>query len=331
VRLRPHAKTHKSAVIARQQIERGAVGQCVQKVSEAEALVWAGVTDVLVSNEVVGHAKLARLAALANIARISVCADSALQVKALEAAAASAEVRLEVLVEIDAGGHRCGAEPGSQAVDLAKQIAASPWLDFGGLQAYHGGAQHLRTPDERRQAIEYASNAARTTADLLLEEGIECRTIAGAGTGTFVNEVESGIYNELQLGSYIFMDADYARNLDETGAPVSLFQQSLFVLTTVMSAPRPGVAVVDAGHKAAPTDSGLPLVWQRPGVEYIDASDEHGALKIAEGTQPLKEGQKIRLVPAHCDPTVDRYDWYVCVRNGKVECLWPITARGAMT
>jgi len=331
VRLRPHAKTHKSAVIAHLQMKHGAVGQCVQKVAEAEALVWAGVPDVLVSNEVVGAAKLARLAALANVARISVCADSARQVKNLQVAAAAAEVNLGVLVEINAGGNRCGVAPGAEAVDLARQIAASQNLSFEGLQAYHGSAQHLRSPEQRRQAIAAASDSARCTIDLLLEQGLECRTIAGAGTGTFINEVESGIYNELQLGSYIFMDADYARNLDETGAPVSLFQQSLFVLTTVMSAPRTGVAVVDAGHKAAPTDSGLPLVWQRPGVEYIDASDEHGALKIAEGTQPLKEGQKIRLVPAHCDPTVDRYDWYVCVRNSRVECLWPITARGAMT
>jgi D-serine deaminase-like pyridoxal phosphate-dependent protein len=126
------------------------------------------------------------------------------------------------------------------------------------------------------------------------------------------------------------MDADYARNLDANGKPVSTFRQSLFVLSTVMSAPRAGVAVVDAGHKAVAIDSGLPLVWQRPELSYVDASDEHGTLSYAPTERAPQLGEKVRLVPGHCDPTVDRYDWYVCVRNGRVESLWPIPARGAM-
>jgi len=330
VRLRPHAKTHKSAVIAHVQIQRGAVGQCVQKVGEAEALVWGGVRDVLVSNEIVGETKLARLAALCHVATISVCIDSVSQIDSLQQAAARADVTIRVLVEINAGGNRCGVEPGADAVHLVRRIIMSRNLEFEGLQAYHGSAQHLRTPVERQRAIAYAADCVRQTTSLMEKEGIQCRTIAGAGTGSFQNELNSGVYNELQLGSYIFMDADYGRNLDETGQPVSQFQQSLFVLSTVMSVPRPGMAVLDAGLKALAVDSGLPLIRKRPDIQYIDASDEHGKLEYALGMRPLTEGEKLLLVPGHCDPTVDRYDWYVCIRNGRVECLWPVTARGAM-
>jgi 3-hydroxy-D-aspartate aldolase len=135
----------------------------------------------------------------------------------------------------------------------------------------------------------------------------------------------------MQAGSYVFMDADYARNLDAGGAPIGTFRHALFVLATVMSAPKSGLAVLDAGHKAVAVDSGLPLVWQRPDIRYVSASDEHGKLDVASETAMPKLGEKLRLVPGHCDPTVDRYDWYVGVRDGRVECLWPVAARGGMS
>ena len=330
-RLRAHAKTHKSPVVAHQQIARGAIGQCVQKVSEAEILAWGGVRDILVSNEVVGAAKLARLAALARIATISVCVDDPGQVTALEAAAAAADVTLGVLVEIDVGMARCGVAPGPDAVALAQLIAASPHLRFGGLQAYHGSAQHLRLPAERHFAIRAAADATRRTVEQLRQQGLECAIVGGAGTGTFELEATSGVYTEIQAGSYCFMDADYAANLDADGKPVSRFRHSLFVLATVMSAAQPGVAVVDAGHKAVAIDSGMPVVWQRPELKYVGASDEHGKLDVPAGSPPPCVGEKLRLVPGHCDPTVDRFDWYVGVRNGRVECLWPVAARGGFS
>lgn len=330
VRLRPHAKAHKSPVIAQLQIARGAVGQCVQKVGEAEALVWGGVRDVLVSNEVVGASKLARFAALARLAAVAICADSEAHVLAIESAAADASVRLSVYVEIDAGGERCGIEPGERAALLARRIAQSPHLTFAGLQAYHGTAQHRRQPQERAAAIDGAAQSVRRTLDALAALDVQCPAVTGGGTGTFEYEIASGVYSEIQAGSYCFMDADYARNLDASGKPVSTFAQSLFVLSTVMSAPRPRIAVLDAGHKAVTIDSGLPLVWQRPQLTYVDASDEHGTLAYAADAAAPRLGEKVRLVPGHCDPTVDRYDWYVGVRNGRVESLWPISARGAM-
>ncbi len=330
-RLRAHAKTHKSPVIAGLQAARGAVGQCVQKVAEAEVLAWGGVRDILVSNEVVGARKLARLAALAPIAEVAVCVDDSAQIAAIEAAARDAGRRLSVLVEIDVGAGRCGVAPGPEAVALAQAIAASPHLRFGGLQAYHGSAQHLRRIEERAAAIGVAAESARRTVEQLRQVGLACPIVGGAGTGTFAIEAASGVYTELQAGSYCFMDADYARNLDEAGRPVTLFRHALFVLATVMSAARPGTAVLDAGHKAVAVDCGLPLVWQRPDVRYIGASDEHGTLAFGPETSALKLEEKLRLIPGHCDPTVDRYDWYVGVRNGRVECLWPVAARGAMT
>jgi D-serine deaminase-like pyridoxal phosphate-dependent protein len=323
-KLRAHAKTHKSPVVALQQMRRGAVGQCVQKVAEAEALAWGGVPDILVSNEVVAPRKLARLLALSGISRVALCTDSAAGVALAEQAAAAAGQRLRLLVEIDVGAGRCGVAPGPEAVALAQRIAASPHLIFGGLQAYHGSAQHQRTPEQRAASIAGAVEQTRRTVEQLRQQGLSCEIVGGAGTGTFPHEAGSGVFTEIQAGSYAFMDADYAANQD---APP--FQHALFVLTQVMSTPRDGLVVVDAGHKAVPTDSGFPKVWQRPGLRYAGASDEHGNIRVEGGEAP-KLGEALRLVPGHCDPTVDRFDWYVGTRKGRVECLWPVAARGGM-
>jgi D-serine deaminase-like pyridoxal phosphate-dependent protein len=328
VRVRAHAKTHKCPEIAKRQIAAGAVGVCCQKVSEAEALVEGGVADVLVSNEVVGAPKLERLAALARRARIGVCVDDAGNVRDLEAAAARAGSRLDVYVELEVGMGRCGVVPGEPALALARAIAACRQLRFAGLQAYHGRAQHIRSMAERREAISRAADAVRATRKMIEAAGIACPAVTGAGSGTFMLEVESGAWDEIQPGSYAFMDVDYARN--EWAAPLPRFEHSLFVLSTVMSRPGAQLAIVDAGLKASSVDSGLPEVWQRPGLNYIRASDEHGWVEVAPGAAAPALGDKLLLVPGHCDPTVNLYDWYVCVRGGVVEELWPITARGAL-
>jgi 3-hydroxy-D-aspartate aldolase len=330
VRLRPHAKTHKCAVIALKQMELGAVGVCCQKVSEAEALVYGGVKDVLVTNEIVGTTKLRRLMGLAGSARIATCADDPAQIAALDAAAGEAGITLPVYVEVNMGGNRCGVEPGEPALALARQIMDAPHLSFAGLQAYHGSAQHLRSWEERQKAIAGAVEKATLTRDLLARSGIECTNITGAGTGTFEFESRSGVYTELQCGSYIFMDADYGRNLDRDGAMTRTFEPSLFVWATVMSRPAEERAIVDAGLKALGMDSGPPTVWDEPAAVYDRASDEHGRLVISGATNRLRLGDKVKLVPGHCDPTVNLYDWYVGVRRDRVEAIWPIVARGAV-
>lgn len=330
LRLRPHAKTHKCAVIAGQQMALGAVGVCCQKVSEAEALVHAGVNDVLVSNEVIGASKLERLAAMAELASIGVCVDDAENIADLSRVADRYGVTLDVLVEIDVGAGRCGVATVEQAVELARRVGVAHGLRFQGLQAYQGAAQHIRAQAARRAAIEQAAAQVADTRRVLNDAGLDCKIISGAGTGTFPFEAQSGVYTELQCGSYIFMDADYGRNRTESGDYFRDFENSLFVLTTVMSKTRPGLAVVDAGLKAISVDSGLPLIHDLEQVTYVGVSDEHGQLDTTHADDMVRLGDKLKLIPGHCDPTVNLYDWYVGYRGERVESIWPIVARGAV-
>ena len=322
IRVRPHAKTHKSVDIARAQLAAGAVGVCCQKVSEAEVLVEGGIEDVLVSNEVVGAPKLARLAALSRRAKLGVCVDHPDALRAL----AESGAECDVYVELEVGMGRCGVEP-QMAVALAREIKGSRTLKFAGLQAYHGRAQHVRSLAERRAAIAGAAEKVRATKELLKKQGMDCPVVTGAGSGTYMLEVETGAWDEIQPGSYIFMDVDYGKN--EWAAPLPRFRNALFVLTTVMSRPTADRAIVDAGLKASSVDSGMPEVWQRPGLAYRGASDEHGRIEVGAGAAAPRLGERLLLVPGHCDPTVNLYDWYVGVRRGRVEALWPVSARGA--
>ncbi len=328
VMLRPHAKSHKCPQIALRQIALGAIGVCCQKVSEAEAMVEGGVRDVLVANEVVGAAKLKRLATLAQQAKVAVCADDAGNVAELDAAARAAGVTLDVLVEVNVGANRCGVEPGEPALKIAQAIAACKNLRYAGLQAYQGGAQHLRGVAERRSAIDAAVAGVQKTLALIEKAGLPRGKVTGAGTGTSPVAAARRVYDELQVGSYIFMDVDYAKN-DWTESGIPRFEHSLFVWTTVMSRTRPDVAIVDAGLKASSVDSGMPRVTDYPQAEFLKASDEHGVIRM-NGAPGFALGDKIRLIPGHCDPTVNLYDHYVCVRGGRVEAIWPITARGAV-
>ena len=328
VRHRVHGKMHKSADVAHFQIAHGdACGICCQKVSEAESFARAGVTDILVSNQVRDPAKIDRLARLPKLgARTIVCVDDLENVAELSAAATKHGVTIECLVEIDCGAGRCGVEPGKPAVELAKAIEAADGLKYSGLQAYQGAAQHVHDFEERKGHYDKAIAQVRQTLDLLEAEAIESEIVGGGGTGSYYFEGNSGVFNELQCGSYAFMDADYGRILDEAGKPISEFKNALFILTSVMSHAKADKAVCDAGLKAQSVDSGLPVIFGRDDVEYIKCSDEHGVIADPKGA--LKVNDKLQLVPGHCDPTCNVHDWYVGVRNGKVECLWPVTARG---
>jgi D-serine deaminase-like pyridoxal phosphate-dependent protein len=329
VRLRPHAKMHKSAALAKLQIDAGAVGVCVQKVGEAEALADAGIGDIYISNELVDAAKLARVAALAARIRLAIAVDSGLGIDRLAAAMKGSGATIDVFVEVDVGQGRCGVAPAAAGA-LAQQVVAHG-LRFAGLQAYHGRAQHLRSPEEREQAIRHAVALARAAQASVTMAGIACPLVTGAGTGTFVHEAASGLYGELQAGSYLFMDRDYADNEATPGAPA--FEHALFVKSQVMSRST-SHAVVDAGHKAHAIDSGLPRVWQRD-LEFANGGDEHGILRrhAIGGDSLPRLGETVWLIPGHCDPTVNLHDWYVGVRGGlyagRVESIWPVDARGA--
>lgn len=328
MRLRPHAKMHKSAAIARLQIEAGAVGVCVQKTSEAQALADAGVADIFITNEVIAPGKLARVAELAGRVKLALAVDSTLGVERLAQALRAAGTTLDVFVEIDVGQGRCGVAP-SAAGALAHHVV-SHGLRLAGLQAYHGRAQHLRTAAEREAAVRHAASAARAAQAAITSAGMACPLVTGAGTGSFAFEAASGVYGELQAGSYLFMDADYAANQPTPGAP--RFEHALFVKSQVMSRGT-SHAVVDAGHKSHAIDSGLPRVWARD-LEFANGGDEHGILRARADALP-ELGETVWLVPGHCDPTVNLHDHYVVVRGGLergvVEALWRIDARGCVT
>jgi len=333
VRVRPHAKSHKCVEIARRQVAAGAIGVCVQKTSEAEPFLAGGIADVLVTNEVVGARKLANLAALAArfpAARVGVCVDDASVVELLGAACDRAAARVDVYIELDVGHDRAGvADPGA-AVALGRAVAAQPSLNLRGLQAYFGSAQHRRGVDERRRAIESAAALARATRDALAAAGLPCDTVTGAGTGTFLLEAASGVYTEIQPGSYVLMDVDYAKNEQDPLWP--RFDQSLFILATVMSRRHDASgdrATLDAGLKTFSTDSG-PAQPAFAGWTVRGVSDEHTVLdRIGDGPA-LALGDKVRLVPGHIDPTVNLHEWIVAVRGGRVEAVWPVDARGAV-
>ena len=328
VRHRVHGKMHKSADVANWQIEHGdAVGVCCQKVSEAESFARAGIKDVLVSNQVRDPAKIDRLARMPKLgARTIVCVDDIANVADLSAAAVKHGTTIECLVEIDCGAGRCGVQAGQPVVDIAKAIDAADGLVFSGIQAYQGAMQHMESYEDRKQKIDIAIDMVRESVDMLKAEGLDCDIVGGGGTGSYYFEGNSGVFNELQCGSYAFMDADYQRIHDEDGKPISEFDNSLFILTSVMSHAKADKAICDAGLKAQSVDSGLPKIFGRDDVEYVKCSDEHGVIMDPDGN--LKVNDKLKLVPGHCDPTCNVHDWYVGVRNGKVEKLWPVTARG---
>jgi D-serine deaminase-like pyridoxal phosphate-dependent protein len=344
VRLRPHAKMHKSAEIARLQIAAGAVGVCVQKTSEAEALAAAGIADVYISNEVVAPQKLARVAALARGlaargGRLAVAVDGAEGISRLGDAARSAGAEIDVFVEIDVGLGRCGVPPADRepgaAVELARRVRDAAGLRLAGLQAYHGKAQHVRAVEARRAAAAGAIASARATREALERAGLPCPLVTGAGSGTYLFEGTSGVYGELQAGSYLFMDRDYADNEWDPAQPQ--FEHALFVKAQVMSV---GVdrAVVDAGHKSHAVDSGLPRVHDPSGrrrLAFENAGDEHGIVRPADGGPLPVLGEPIWLIPGHCDPTVNLHDRYVGVRGGllegRVERFIAVDARGAVT
>lgn len=349
---RPHAKLHKSVQLAKMQIKAGAVGVCVQKTSEAEVMVAGGVYNVYVSNEVIAPAKLARVAALTQAVaghggQIAIAVDSLVGIVRLAQAMAEARTLswsgvtgaatvIDVFVEIDVGQGRCGVAPGSAAVPLAQEISRHPGLRFAGLQAYHGRAQHLRSAQERRQEIARAVEAVVITRQLIEVQGLPVKLVTGAGTGSFALEAASGVYGELQAGSFMFMDADYARNERDPAQPQ--FEHALFVATQVISAPE-GHVVCDAGHKSHAIDSGMPRVHAFEGkstLAYFNGGDEHGILRPVPGSSRLPAlGQLLWLVPGHCDPTVNLHDAMVGVggglRHGVVQEIFPVDARGAMS
>ncbi len=338
--LRPHDKMHKSALFARLQLQAGAVGLCTQTVAEAEALAAGGVNNLFISNEVIAVAKLRRVAALAHQLKsrggqIAIAVDSAEGVERLAQAMHLTSAVIDVFVEVDVGQGRCGVAPGVATLELVRLLAGrSSSLRYAGLHAYHGGAQHLRGVDERRAAIVRAARLLEDTRGLLRTADLAPPLVTGAGTGTFMEEAASGLWNEIQPGSFLFMDADYLRNDIDPAQPQ--FEPALFIKSQVISVGA-GRAVCDAGHKSHAVDSGLPAVHALPGQPqptFANGGDEHGILYPAlDGGELPALGDTVWLIPGHCDPTVNLHNQMIVVRGGlaagEVEAVVPVEARGA--
>lgn len=328
VRVRPHAKTHKNVELAHRQIELGAIGICCQKLGEAEAMLAGGIQDILITNPIVGDAKLVRLAKVARTyapARLGVCVDHIDTARRLAVICQAERAELDVYIELDVGQNRCGLTDPLELISLARFLSRQTALRFRGIQAYASGAQHLRRASERRAAAQLAAGAAAASRDALIAAGLTCEVVTGGGTGTLPYDLRSGVYTEIQPGSYVFMDADYTKNEPDPECNLP-FENALFVLSSVISV-QSQRATIDAGFQSYSTDSG-PAQPAFSGWQVKSVSDEHSVLiKEPLGTT-IKPGDKALLIPGHCDPTVNLHDWLVMTRAGQVEALCPVEARG---
>jgi D-serine deaminase-like pyridoxal phosphate-dependent protein len=323
--VRPHAKAHKSPLVARKQLDRGAIGITCSKLGEAEVLVAGGVSSILISSEIVGPAKIARLLSLVRHAELLVVVDDAANAAELSAAASAAGLTLGVLVEVNVGQERCGVEPGAPAAELAARVAAMPGLRFEGLQGYEGNLQHVRDPAERRQRCLASMERLIASRRAVEARDLPIRIVSTAGTGTHAIAGEVEGVTEVQPGSYIWMDCDY---LGVEGLP---YEGGLTLLTSVVSRQRRGAAVVDAGWKSITIESGLPVVKGDSALTYAPAGDEHGKLLSDDESRLPPLGAKVELVPSHCDTTVNLHDQLFALRAGRVEAVWPIPARGRVS
>jgi D-serine deaminase-like pyridoxal phosphate-dependent protein len=327
--LRPHGKTHKCPEIAKALIRAGAVGVCAAKISEAEAFLQNGVTGVLVTTAVIGKEKIERAVRLAAAHPDTIFAvDNTQNVRDLNDAAAAGKARLNLAVDLWVG-RRTGIRPGQAALELAQRIDSLPHVKLAGLQAYAGHASHVIGFEERQTVSREAMAPAVETLCLIESRGIHVPLLSGGSTGTYNIDAEIDGITELQPGSFIFMDVDYSRIGGKDGPLYRDFRNALSVLTTVVSKPADEIAVVDGGYKAFATDKPLtPEARNLPGLEFTWAGDEHGIVKMAGGSLPVKVGDRIEFIIPHCDPTVNLYDRIYCLRGENVEDVWNIAARG---
>jgi D-threonine aldolase len=328
-RLRPHAKTHKSPIIAAMQLDAGASGICCAKLSEAEAIAKDGrVSDIMVTTPLVGRSKLKTLARLSRVARITVLADDETAIAALANLSTAEDRQIDVLIEVDVGQNRCGVPPGPAAARLADAVGRSNRLHFKGLHGYHGKLQMMQTYAERHAAVRRALELLQESAELCRKAGHEMEILTGGGSGSAAIDIELGGLNELQPGSYVFMDSSYRRILWDEGGTPPPFQPALSILGSVVSRPAADRAVIDVGWKSASNDSGPP-VPKLAELTFEFAGDEHGIIRRRDGQSlTIALSEKIELIPSHCDTTVNLFSDYMVIRDGRIEAIWPISARG---
>lgn len=327
ISLRPHAKTHKSADIAMRQLRAGAIGICCAKLGEAEALAAEGITGLHLTSPVVPEPAIARLAALvAAHPDTSVVVDHPANVDRLGHAMQGAATPLDVIIDIDPGFHRTGVVDAEAAVALARTVAAWPRLRYRGVQFYCGAQQHVADYVARADAIGERTAYLSQIIEDLTAAGFAPHIVTGSGTGSHAIDIELGVFTELQVGSYVFMDRQYAE-CDLTRSGTARFEHSLFIDSSVVSANTAGLVTLDAGFKAMATDGGLPTIAAGVPREtrFAFMGDEQGALI---GPQLPTLGERVSLVVPHCDPTVNLYDSLHLVSGDTLVDIWPVTARG---
>ena len=328
--LRPHAKTHKSVALAKHQRALGAVGICVARIGEAEALAEGGIDHILITAPVITAQAIDRVAVLAmRSAGTKIVIDHRDGARALNDCAQASDQVIDVLIDLDAGLHRTGIVPDQRALDLADQIAQMPHLNLVGVQAYAGHLMHIPNAADRRAKLQTALAPVQALIPELRNRGHNIDIITGGGTGSFQIDVEMGLFTELQIGSYLFMDVDYLA-IEPTDQAKWPLQPALFVQSTVISANAPGMVTLDAGLKAFAADGPMPRIFDGadPNLRYRFMGDEQGAL-ISENGAPLpKLGDVVSLTIPHCDPTVNLYDFYHVVRGHTLIDLWPVEGRG---
>jgi D-serine deaminase-like pyridoxal phosphate-dependent protein len=323
VKLRPHSKTNKCPIIARKQIEAGAVGICCQKLGEAEVMVQGGIRDILICTEIVTPLKISRLVNLAKHADLKVVVDDIENVRNLSEAAGAKGIVLDVLIDINMGrNNRSGIDPGSSVIKFAQELVKHKGVRLRGLQGYEGYMMFVNPLEERKRECLEIMGRLMETKTFLERAGFNIEIVTGGGTGTYMITGRYPGVNEIQAGSYIVMDSKYAtiEGVD--------FECALSILGTVISRPSKDRAVLDVGFKSASTDSGPPSFKSAPSLEYKSGGDELGRIVIKDPSLPLKAGDKLELWPSHCDTTINLHDNYYAIRKGKLEAVWPIAGRG---
>ncbi len=322
--LRPHMKTHKTPIIGHKQIAAGAIGVTCAKLGEAEAAIHAGIRDVLIANQIVGAQKIARLINLARHSEIMVAVDSAQNVQAISEAASAKGANVRMLVEVNVGMDRCGVEPGKPALELANLIRQSPNVSFEGLMGYEGHTVAKPDKSERDAAARKAMQLLVDTKHYLEKHDVAVSIMSGGGTGTFNITGSITEMTEVQAGSYVLMDSTY-RNVEGIGEH---FECALSVLATVVSRPTADRIIVDTGLKVLAKEFGIPQPIGISGVEMTGLSEEHGKMLVSDENVSLNPGDKLEILPSHCCTTVNLHDRYYGIRNGIVESVWEIAARG---
>jgi D-serine deaminase-like pyridoxal phosphate-dependent protein len=329
VALRPHAKTHKCPAIAKLQLAAGAIGVCAAKVSEAEALAAGGVDRILMTTCNVTTSKIRRAMKLrrANPAFIQ-AVDNPRNARDLSDAATEADLVADVVVDV-AVGTRTGVPAGEQALALAQLVDTLPGLTLRGLISYDGGAQHIKGFKNRlERSLENYEPSVRTF-EMMKRSGLNTGIFSGGGTGTYNIMTKVPGFTDLQVGSYIFMDAQYLEIGGEANDEMFTdFAPSLTVITTVLNTYFPGHLTTDAGAKALTLNKPDAIVVGEKGFAYNAGSDEFGVIRYETANRTYEVGSRLELIVPHCDPAVNEYDEIYGTRKDRVEVVWPITARG---